>query len=156
MTERITSKDLARALEAHVDCLARVGITYDGRLGLEEGSKTYGRAYRLYLTGKHDRCQERRYRETSTGDLYRWPEDAPTGRDGCELVRDWDHVGCDRCDGTKLEVSSGHYRPPVGDDYLGGSAREAYNELTSRTRTIYDAAHALEQSKVNATPGLEG
>lgn len=98
--ERITRKDLDNALAAHVDCLARVGITYDGRLDLDIGSLTYGRAYRLYRTGAA------------------------------------------RPDGT---TCSGHYSPPVGDDYLGMTAREAYETLTARTRAIYDTAWALEQ-----------
>lgn len=98
MSERITAKDVHRAVEAHAACLARCGIAYAGRLVLSEGSKLYGRAWRLNLT------------------------DTP------------------RPDGS---CSSGHSRPPIGDDYLGMTAREAYDALTERTRTIYDTAHAL-------------
>lgn len=94
MSDRITSADLQRALAAHVDCLARVGITYDGRLGIDEGSKTYGRAYRLYRV--------------------------PSGE-------------------------SGHWNPPIGSDYLGMTAREAYETLTARTRIIYETATAVGQ-----------
>jgi hypothetical protein len=107
MNERITSKDLKRALSAHVDCLARVGITYDGRLGLDEGSKTYGCAYRLYRTG----------------------------------------YVVEQHDGTH-RATTGHGRPPVGDDYLGMTAREAYETLTARTRDIYDTVYALRECGV--------
>lgn len=33
---------------------------------------------------------------------------------------------------------TGHYRPKVGDDFLGWTKREAYDRLTERTRTIVD------------------
>jgi hypothetical protein len=133
--------DLKRALDAHIKCLARCGITYDGRLGLDEGSKLYGRAFRLYLTDKLDRCQERRYRMTETGELVRWPHDLPGDH---EIAYDWDHADCERCAGTKLERCSGHYRPPVGDDFLGMTKSEAYETLTARTRAIYDTAAAVK------------
>lgn len=48
MSDRITSADLTAALAAHVNALAAAHITYDGRLILDHGSRTYGRAYRLY------------------------------------------------------------------------------------------------------------
>lgn len=51
MTDRITAQDLRDALAAHVETLERCGITYGGRLEIDEGSKTYGRAFRLYRTG---------------------------------------------------------------------------------------------------------
>ena len=37
----------------------------------------------------------------------------------------------------------GHNRPPIGDDYLGMTAREAYDRLCERTRAIYDTMNAL-------------
>lgn len=49
---RVTYDDIASALAEHADCLANVGITYNGRLAVEHGNKTYGRAYHLYLTDK--------------------------------------------------------------------------------------------------------
>ena len=115
--DRITRKDLDQALERHVAALAHVGIVYDGRLVLSIGSKTYGNAYRLNLTGVMDRCQGR--------------------------PRTVTHDGCHECGGTRESRSSAHYRPPVGDDYLGMTAREAYDTLTARTRTIYDTARAI-------------
>ena len=39
---------------------------------------------------------------------------------------------------------TGHHQPPIGSDYLGSTARAAYDELTSRTRTIHDLARALD------------
>jgi hypothetical protein len=96
----VTMSDLRRALEAHIECLARCGITYNGRLGLDEGSKLYGRAFRLYRTGY-------------------------------------------MIDGRP---TTGHGRPPVGDDFLGMTKREAYETLTARTRAIYDTAAAVAES----------
>jgi hypothetical protein len=49
MTERITRERLESALTAHVATLTRYGL-FDpdtGRIVLDIGSKTYGRAYRL-------------------------------------------------------------------------------------------------------------
>jgi hypothetical protein len=48
MSERITLRDLDRALVAHIAALAHAGITYDGDLVVEHGSPTAGRAFRLY------------------------------------------------------------------------------------------------------------
>lgn len=132
MRDRITSKDLERAVQAHRDALERCGITFDGRLGLAIGSKTYGRAYRLYVTDFDYHCQNQKYL------------DFPNGR-----VEDWDHADCRRCNGTKREKCSGHNRPPIGDDYLGMTAREAYDALTARTRVIYDTSAALEAGGVS-------
>lgn len=132
MSDRITSKDLERALEAHRDALTRCGISFDGRLGLDIGSKLYGRAYRLFVTDFDHYCQNVKYL------------DFPHGR-----VENWDHADCARCHGSKREICSGHNRPPVGDDYLGMTAREAYDALTARTRAIYDVAVALEAGGVS-------
>lgn len=98
--ENVTMADLKRALAAHVSALDAIGVAYDGHLGITEGSKLYGRAFRLYRTG---------YLVTTER-------------------------------GT--ERTTGHGRPPVGDDYLGMTKREAYNALTARTGVIYDL-HAL-------------
>lgn len=115
-----TMTDLKRALDAHIECLARCGITYDGRLGLDEGSKLYGRAFRLYRTGYLVPC---------------------------------DHIGvlldafiseCTACDANGMRPTTGHARPPVGDDYLGMTKAEAYETLTERTRAIYDTATAVK------------
>ena len=116
--DRITRKDLDQALEHHVAALQCVGIVYDGRLVLSIGSKTYGNAYRLNLTGVMDRCQGRPWSDQT-------------------------HEGCEECGGTRESRSSAHYRPPVGDDYLGMTAREAYDTLTARTRAVYDTARAI-------------
>jgi hypothetical protein len=104
MGDRITSADLKQALQNHVDTLARCGITYEGRLGIDEGSKTYGRAFRLYLTG------------------YMVPDD-----------------------NGGVRPTTGHGRPPVGDDFLGMTRAEAYETLQARTRAIADTVYALEQ-----------
>ena len=88
--ERITRSDLDHALEAHVRALDACGITYDGRLVIDHGSKTYGRAYRLY------------------------------------------HIA---------SGETGHRNPPVGGDYLGMTAREAYDNLTTRNSVLFDVAY---------------
>lgn len=41
-----------------------------------------------------------------------------------------------------------HDHPPVGDDYLGNTARDAYRTLTERNRVIYDVHRALKESRV--------
>lgn len=117
MSDRITTADLDRALTAHRDCLDACGITYEGRLGLDHGSATYGRAFRLYRTAYPYPCQERRD----------------------------DHTDCPRCAGTGTETCSGHARPPIGDDYLGMTKREAYDELVHRTGLIYDTHRAITE-----------
>lgn len=45
--------------------------------------------------------------------------------------------------GQHGEGGTGHGRPPVGDDYLGMTKREAYDTLTERCRTMEDVAYAL-------------
>jgi hypothetical protein len=50
-TDQITQADLSRALASHVETLERAGITYDGRIGLQIGSRANGIAFRLYRTG---------------------------------------------------------------------------------------------------------
>ena len=40
---------------------------------------------------------------------------------------------------------TGHYRPKVGGDFLGMTAREAHRELVSRTSIIGDVFYVLEQ-----------
>lgn len=121
MSERITSADLQRALEAHKDCLERYGVEFDGRLILSEGSKINGIAYRLAVTGFPYPCQS-------------------CGMSASVVP------GCERCHGTGIETCTGHRRPPVGDDFLGMTKREAYETLTSRTRAIYDTHTAMVKS----------
>lgn len=132
--DRITQADLTRALEAHVTALEKCGITYSGRMGLSHGSKPNGIAYRLYVTDFDYHCQETKWHLTPAGNY-----------NGIDYS--WDHANCKRCHGTKREICSGHNNPPVGDDYLGMTAREAYDALTSRTRAIYDVASAIDQGK---------
>lgn len=123
--ERITKADLKRAIYAHVNALAYAGIAYDGRLGLQEGSKPNGIAYRLYRTDVMDRCQARAWNES--------------------------HEGCERCGGTGMAKCSGHYAPPIGSDFLGMTAREAYAALTARTDTIYAVAREMRKSAALAS-----
>jgi hypothetical protein len=47
---QLTLADLDRALLAHVECLAAVGIVYDGDLVLSHGSASAGRAFGLFRT----------------------------------------------------------------------------------------------------------
>ena len=117
--QQITIEDVRRAFKAHVECLEACGIVYDGRLVLSEGSKYYGNAYQINLTDKMDRCQAR-------------PWNDPTN-----------HGGCAACGGSGMARCSGHYRPPVGDDFLGMTKREAFETLTARTRAIYDTHTAM-------------
>lgn len=90
--ERIYNRDVRRAFAHHIDTLERYGISYDGRLVLSQGSKTYGNAWRI--------------NRIPTGESY-------------------------------------HANPPIGSDYLGMTAREAYDTLHERNRTIHDMASAL-------------
>ena len=39
---------------------------------------------------------------------------------------------------------TGHYNPPIGGDFLGMTARDAYDRLTERTRTIQDVFWRLD------------
>lgn len=92
MSDRITAGDVRSALAHYVDAMERYGITYDGTIGLQVGSKTYGIGWRVYRV--------------------------PTGE-------------------------TGHWDPPIGSDFLGMTAREAYETLTNRTRVMHDMAQAL-------------
>lgn len=100
--ERITNEDLDQALKVHNDVLRHHGLLSDpaAKLGLDHGSKTYGRAFRLFVT---------------------YTDDRPG----------W----------------SGHHRPPVGDDFLGMTKRDAYEALTARTRHISDVFYVLQQKR---------
>lgn len=144
--ERITKADLERALESHAEALKRAGISYHGRLILEHGSKTYGRAYRIATTGVPWPCQERWHRDATTGEVYSWIHDIPGYPDNVDRDFVWDHSGCRRCNGTRIEKNSGHHRPPVGDDYLGMTKRDAFEALVTRTRHIYDIITAQSES----------
>lgn len=117
-TNRITTKDLDRALSAHVQALESAGITYDGRLGIQQGSKAYGIAYRLYRTGY--------------------------------TVQEWDR----ETQTTQTRITSGHANPPVGSDYLGMTAAEAYHTLTTLTGAIYNVSDALRPN-LPTTPEQE-
>jgi hypothetical protein len=51
-TMKITTKDLEAQLARYVRACERLGLIPEGmRVGLDHGSKTYGRAFRVYLTG---------------------------------------------------------------------------------------------------------
>lgn len=136
MSDRITITDLRRAVEAHKAALEAAGITFDGRLILSEGSKINGIAYRLNLTDVMDRCQQRGYISEGVNEI------------GEQLTRidwDWDHADCPDCHGTKVALCTGHYRPPVGDDFLGMTVRDAYDNLTTRNAVLWDVARHLER-----------
>lgn len=144
MADRITLTDLRRAFEAHSDALTKCGIVFEGRLILTEGSKYFGNAYRINVTDFPARCQNRRY----VGDDGSSAEGfVDINGNHAHVDWDWDHEGCRDCHGTKIETCTGHNKPPIGDDYLGMTTREAYETLTERTRTIYDTAAAIEAGK---------
>jgi hypothetical protein len=50
MTDRITLADLAGAVQSYVGALGALGVTYDGTIHLQEGSKTNGIAWRLMIS----------------------------------------------------------------------------------------------------------
>lgn len=105
MTTRITNTDLENVLNRYKHACDRLGLLPDdgSRVGLDHGSKTYGRAFRVFVTNEP------------------------------------------RPDGTH---STGHGRPPAGDDFLGFSKREAFDTLADRAATLEDVAYRLEQSGV--------
>ena len=98
--ERITVRDVRAALANYVDTCERYGIDQGGRVGMDVGSATYGRGWRVYVV--------------------------PAGE-------------------------TGHHTPRIGGDYLGWSAREAYESLTTRTRTMHDMAQALSLPRYETT-----
>lgn len=98
--DRITRSDLDNMLTRYSNALVRLDMhpantAEGGRLGMNIGSKTYGIAYRLFVTD------------------YRLP------------------------DGT---TCTGHARPPVGPEYLGMTAREAFETLATMASTAEDIA----------------
>jgi len=98
--ERITVRDVRAAVAHYIDTLEHYGIPAGGRVGLDVGSPTYGRAWRLHVI--------------------------PEGQ-------------------------TGHHAPPIGPDYLGWTAREAHDNLTTRTRTMHDMAQALSLPRHETT-----
>ena len=42
---------------------------------------------------------------------------------------------------------TGHWRPPVGPDFLGMTAREAYDNLTTRNAVLFDVAYEQKQGR---------
>jgi hypothetical protein len=71
MTHRITNADLDRALTAHAETLDRYGLLPEtARIGLDHGSKTYGRAFRLFVTYTDDRPSWSAHHRPPIGDDY--------------------------------------------------------------------------------------
>lgn len=97
--DHITNADLDAMLARYSRALDSVGIQLrEGeRLILSTGSKTYGIAFRLNVTG--------------------------------------------------FEGTTGHGRPPVGDDYLGMTKREAYETLATTCRAMEDIAYATKVTR---------
>tara|TARA_R110000803_G_scaffold56935_2_gene114547 strand:- start:17157 stop:17462 length:306 start_codon:yes stop_codon:yes gene_type:complete len=94
MSYTVTTKDLDRIFEIYATEIAAAGGVPDGaRLILSHGSQTYGRAFRVNLTG----------------------------------------------DGTKPDVyNSGHFKPLIGNDYLGMTKYEADQTLRTVLRVLWD------------------
>jgi len=100
-TNRITRKDLDGAVERYADACKHFDMVPEGfHIGLDIGSKTYGRAYRLYVSG----------------DMV---TDPVTGR-------------------NTYPNGSGHHGAPVGGDFVGMTAREAYDTITNRCSALWD------------------
>lgn len=125
MPDSITNNDLKIALERHVESLKSADIKYNGHLVMDHGSKHYGRAYRLALTGYKYPCFARQAESGS----------------GIAATRHWDHANCTNCNGSKQIIGTGHSNPPVGSDYLGMTKREAYDTLIDRTNVINDVVY---------------
>ena len=89
-----TIKDLDHIFEIYAAAVKDAGGVPEGsKLVLSHGSKTYGRAFRVHLTG----------------------------------------------DGTHPEkYNSAHYRPEIGDDFLGMTKNEADAVIRDRLRVIWD------------------
>lgn len=105
--ERITRKDLDAMFGRYVRAIEAGGYVRDGyHLTLDIGSKTYGRAYRVY--------------ETANRELW----------------------GTDNGKGGKY--GSGQYEPTIGRNYLGMTAREAYDALADRAGLLEDVAYAAQ------------
>jgi hypothetical protein len=105
--KRITIKDVRPALERYAVACKEAGLVPEGmHIILEEGSRTYGRAWRVYLTGDM---------VLGAGGERTWPK------------------------------GSGYSRPPVGDSYLGWTAKEAHVALQERTSGIWAGLEAGKQ-----------
>lgn len=118
MSDTITNADLANMLERYKRALDSVGIQLrEGeRLVLSTGSKTYGIAFRLNVTGARGAC----------------------------ILTD-ENIGTeDDCTTHGHEGSTGHGRPPVGDDFLGMTKREAFQTLATTCRAMEDIAYATK------------
>jgi len=94
VSHSVTIKDLNHIFKIYAEQVDKAGGVPDGaKLILSLGSKTYGRAFRVNLTG----------------------------------------------DGTKPDVyNSGHFRPLIGDDYLGMTKYEADQTLRTVLRVLWD------------------
>ena len=79
MSERITTKDLDRQLTQYVNALKDLEMLPAGhRIVLDHGSKTYGRAFRIALTGEPVYNVEKGWYEYPNGSGHSFP---PTGDD---------------------------------------------------------------------------
>lgn len=97
-------QEVNNALRAYSRACSENGLIPEGMtLVLSEGSRLYGRGWRVNLTGLMV--------VDETG-ARTWPK------------------------------GSGHDHPPCGDDYLGGSAREAAQILYARAAGIWAGANA--------------
>ena len=79
MSYKITTKDLDRQLSQYVNALKDLGMLPDGhRIVLDHGSKTYGRAFRIALTGEPVYNEEKGWYDYPNGSGHSFP---PTGDD---------------------------------------------------------------------------
>ena len=109
MSKRFTIKDVHPALTNYAEACKEAGLIPEGmQVVLSAGSQTYGRAWRVNLTGI----------------MVKDAEGRPTFPKG-----------------------SGHYNPPVGDDYLGWTAAEALASLQDRTSGIWAGLEAGKNRK---------
>ena len=104
MTNTISITDVRGMFARYERANESAGLIPDGfHLVLSEGSKYYGNAYRVHLTGNRVKLDNGRYE---------WPN------------------------------GTGHDNPPVGNDFLGMTKRDAYDSLADAARIIEDMTRA--------------
>lgn len=125
MSERVSLEDVRRQARRYAELCEELGAIAPGfHVGLDEGSVTYGRAFRLFV-GTHLRFV------TLFG---------VTGTEGASTSVTGDCVRAD--DGSvSFPNGSGHGRPPFGSDFLGMTRAAAYEALLNRCDVLSDVLY---------------